>query len=164
MSTIFTGILPTSLAAKQTLNQLELQGIAAEQINVIGSDDAFGHSFGIEKDSKAAEGGTIGAATGGIIGAVAAGLAAAGTIVIPGINLLIFGPLIAAAAGAGVGAAVGGLTGALIGLGIPEYEVKHFENQIKEGGVLLAVEARDDDQADRVKDIFEQQNALKIAA
>ena len=51
--------------------------------------------------------------------AVLAALTAAGTsIALPGLGLVIAGPLAAAAAGAGAGAATGGLLGALIGWGL----------------------------------------------
>ena len=40
---------------------------------------------------------------------------------LPGINLVIAGPIAAALAGAGAGAVTGGVIGALVGVGIPEY-------------------------------------------
>ena len=46
------------------------------------------------------------------------------SVALPGIGLVIAGPLAAAAAGAGAGAAGGGLLGALIGWNMPEERVK----------------------------------------
>lgn len=67
-------------------------------------------------------------------------------------------------AGAGVGGAVGGLTGALIGLGIPEYEAKRYEGQVKDGGILLSVHCDSDDWRDRAKEILSQTGARDISS
>jgi hypothetical protein len=129
----------------------------------VAADNSIGQSFNMEKESKAGDGAAIGSAAGGVLGAIAAGLAAAGTIVIPGLNLVVYGPLIAAAAGAGVGAAAGGLVGSLVGLGIPEYVAKRYEDEIKDGAVLIVVDAEDSDEADKAKDIFERGDAHNIS-
>ena len=42
------------------------------------------------------------------------------TIAVPGLGLVVAGPIAAALAGAGAGAAAGGLIGAMVGAGIPE--------------------------------------------
>ena len=57
------------------------------------------------------------------------------------------GPIAAALAGGGAGAATGGLIGALVGAGMPEERVKHYEEGIKNGGILLGVRARNADDA-----------------
>ena len=157
MSKTVSATFKTDTAAREALLKLESAGLSEEQISVVAADSSFGQSFNIERDNKAAEGGTIGAASGGLIGAISGGLTATGALAIPGVNLVVFGAAIAAAAGAGVGAAVGGLTGALIGLGIPEYEAKRYEDEVKNGNILLVIEANDSEQADRVRDIFEHE-------
>ncbi|MEO7954012.1 MAG: hypothetical protein ABIR35_07975, partial [Polaromonas sp.] len=55
--------------------------------------------------------------------------------------------LAAAAAGAGAGAAGGGLIGALIGWNMPEERVKEYEEGIKNGGILMGLRARNDEDA-----------------
>ena len=90
----------------------------------------------------------MGGAIGGTIGAIAAAVAAIGTsLAIPGLGLVIAGPLAAAIAGAGAGAATGGLIGALVGWNIPEERVKHYEEGIKNGGILMGVKPRNDEDA-----------------
>ena len=75
-----------------------------------------------------------------------AGVAAVGTtLVLPGVGLVVAGPLAAALAGAGAGGITGGLIGALIGAGIPEERVKHYEEGIKNGGILMGVTPRSDE-------------------
>ena len=72
-------------------------------------------------------------ATGGVLGGALGWLAGIGALAIPGVGPFIAaGPIMAALGGAAVGAAVGGLTGALVGMGIPEYEAKHYEGKIRE--------------------------------
>ncbi len=163
MSNTVSATFKTGTAARTTLSNLEAKGFTEKQISVVATDDSIGQSFNIEKNNKAPEGGAIGASTGGILCAIAAGLAATGTILIPGVNLVVFGTAIAAAAGAGVGAAAGGLTGALIGLSIPEYEAKRYEDEIKNGAVLIVVEAESSERADLAKEIFEQVDAHNVS-
>ncbi|MEP6657613.1 MAG: hypothetical protein ABJC33_10285, partial [Betaproteobacteria bacterium] len=123
------------------------------------SDDTRKKHFGetgthTELGTKAAEGAGVGGAIGGTIGAVLGAIAAVGTsIAIPGLGLVIAGPLAAGIAGAGAGSLTGGLVGALVGWGIPEEHVKRYESGVKKGGILMGVKPRSD--ADAA--YFEQQ-------
>jgi hypothetical protein len=102
-----------------------------------------------ELGNKALEGAGTGAAIGGTIGATLAAIAAIGTtLALPGLGLLVAGPLAAALAGAGAGGATGGLIGALVGAGIPEERVKHYEEGIKNGGIMMGVTPRSDEDAE----------------
>ena len=77
-----------------------------------------------------------------------AAVAAIGTsVVLPGLGLIVAGPLAAAIAGAGAGGTAGGLIGALIGWGIPQERVAHYEEGIKSGGILMAVRPKSDEDA-----------------
>ena len=101
-----------------------------------------------ELGSKAAEGAGIGAGIGGAVGATLAAIAAIGTsLVLQGLGLVIAGPLAAGLAGAGAGGVTGGLIGALIGAGIPEERVKRYEEGIKQGGILMGVRPRTEEDA-----------------
>lgn len=96
---------------------------------------------------------------GAIIGAVAA----VGTaIAIPGLGLVIAGPIVAALAGAGAGGATGGLIGALIGWGIPEETVKRYESGIKEGGIVLGFQPRTAAEANEVEKIWNNHSGEMI--
>ena len=78
--------------------------------------------------------------------AIAAGVAEIGTsLVLPGLGLVIAGPLAAAVAGCGAGAATGGLVGALVSWNNPEGRIKHYEERIKKGGILMGVPTRNDE-------------------
>lgn len=105
-----------------------------------------GRNFALAESSKAPEGATAGATVGGALGGILMGLAATGLVLIPGVNLVAAGPLLAVLAGIGGGGAVGGLLGGLLGLGIPEHEAKLVEQGLSQGNVLVGVRAH----ADRV--------------
>ncbi len=164
MSNIVTASFKDRLSAETALMELERVGITESQVSLVVTDETRGNHFQIENKTKADEGLAAGATFGGIVGGVLAALTAAGVVVIPGLNLVVSGALIAGLAGLGAGAATGGLVGALIGAGIPEHEAKLYEKEIREGGVLMAVEAVDSDQKRTVKDVLKGQDAYHIAA
>lgn len=121
-------------------------------------------TLGTEKHSKAPEGGVVGATTGGIIGGSLGLLAGIGALAIPGFGVFIAaGPIIAALSGSAVGGAVGLLVGFLAGLGIPEYEAKKYESELKSGSVLIAVQVVDSAQTDSVKDVLKKEGAKDIS-
>ena len=147
-----TGLFTDRDTAERGYQTLTERGYGAKDINVLMSDDTRNKYFvtgaQTELGSKAAKGAGVGGAIGGTVGAIAAAIAAVGTsIAIPGLGLVIAGPLAAALAGAGAGGATGGLVGALIGAGIPEERVKHYEKGIKSGGILMGVRPRSDEDA-----------------
>jgi hypothetical protein len=151
-----TAVFETRLEADHVLNKLEALGVSNDHISVLTTDDARGRHFAIQNTTKAEEGATAGAALGGLAGAVAAALLSAGAIAIPGMNLIVSGYLISAAAGLGAGAATGGLLGALIGLGFPEHEAKLYEEELRSGNILLAVKPADSAQRKRIKEILDE--------
>lgn len=147
-----TGLFRDRDSAEHAYQSVSSRGYTSDEINVIMSDDArkthFTDGRETELGNKAAEGAGIGSAIGGTLGAIAAAAAAVGTtLLIPGLGLVVAGPLAAAVAGAGAGGLAGGLVGALIGWGIPEEHVKHYEEGIKSGGILLSVKPRNDEDA-----------------
>lgn len=134
-------------------------GYSKDEIDVVMSEETRQKYYGkdatleTEVGNKAAEGAAIGGALGSTIGAIAAAIAAVGTsLVLPGLGLVIAGPLAAAIAGAGAGGVTAGVVGALIGWGIPEDRLKEYEAGIHDGGILIGVKPRSDEDARR----FEQ--------
>jgi hypothetical protein len=90
----------------------------------------------------------VGGAIGVTAGAILAALAAIGTsIAIPGLGLIIAGPIAVALAGAGVGGLTGGIIGALIGWGLPEERARIYESDLKNGGIVLGVSPHNDEDA-----------------
>ena len=127
-------------------------GYKADDVSVLMSDETRKRHFGDVKPgtefktgSKAAEGAGVGGAAGlGVGAALGAILAAATSIAIPGVGLIVAGPIAGAIAGAGAGGAAGGLLGALIGAGIPEERAKVYDEGIRHGGIVLGTRARDE--------------------
>ena len=128
-------------SAERAYNELRARGYNKDDINVVMSDKARERHFGdkdTELGNKTLEGTGAGSAIGGTLGAIVGAVAAIGTsVAIPGLGLVVAGPLAAGLAGAGAGGLTGGLIGALIGAGIPEERAKVYETGIKEGNIVL---------------------------
>lgn len=147
---MMTAIFNSRDAAESAYNSLLSHGFSKDDVNLVMSDDTRKQNF--EHDTthadsalgdKAMEDAGKGSAIGGTIGAVAAAIAAVGTsLVLPGIGLVVAGPLAAAFAGAGVGGLAGGLVGALVGSGVPEETAKTYESGLKSGGIVVGVHPR----------------------
>jgi hypothetical protein len=167
---LVTGLFRDRDSAERAYQSVSDRGYGREDVNLVMSDETrkrhfTGTTAGKETElgNKAAEGAGIGGAIGGSIGAIAAAVAAVGTsLVLPGLGLVIAGPLAAAVAGAGAGAATGGIVGALIGWGIPEERVKAYDQGIKEGGILMAVKPRNDADALHFEDQWRLNNGEYI--
>ena len=119
-------------------------GYTDKDINVMMSEDSrkkyYDSPLVTEVGNKSTEGLAVGGATGAVVGGIVAAIAAIGTsLVIPGLGLVVAGPLAAGLAGAGAGSITGGLVGALVGWGIPEEKAKIYESGIKSGGIVLGV-------------------------
>lgn len=149
---MLTGLFRDRESAERAYRGLNDRGYGKDDINLLMSEDTRKKHFSdsdTELGSKAWEGAGKGAAIGGGVGATLAAIAAIGTtLALPGIGLLIAGPIAAALAGGGAGALTGGLVGALVGAGIPEEHAKHYEKGIKEGGIVMGVNPRTPEDAD----------------
>lgn len=163
MSTVITGLFDSPADAARAVHILEARGIAPKEISIIAGENFDREAFGIDSHTKMPEGVAIGATGGAAIGALIAGLTAVGVIASGGVGLLAAGPIVAALTGAGAGAVTGSIVGGLVGLGIPEHEVKHYENALNEGSVLVGVNCVNNDQKKIVKEVFKNAEAEKVS-
>ena len=155
MAKLVTGLFKTRVAAEAAVDAIIKRGYTREDISVLMSDATKSKEFAIETRTHAADGAGIGGALGGTLGAILAAVAAVGTsIALPGIGLVVAGPIAAALAGAGAGGLTGGLVGALVGAGIPEHRAKVYDAGLRGGGILLGVEAKSDDEADSLEKLL----------
>lgn len=157
-----TGLFPDRDSAERAYQGMVERGYKQDDVNLVMSDETRKRHFGesstgaidgwpTELGTKAAEGAGIGASIGGTLGAIAAAVAAVGTsIALPGLGLVIAGPVAAALAGAGAGGVAGTLVGALVGWNIPEERVKEYEAGLRDGGILMGVRPRSDEDADHL--------------
>ncbi len=159
------GVFRNRSHAEGAIDRIRMEGFRAEDISFLAPETLGTRDMAIEGNSKvpegAAAGGTIGAVTGGVMG----WLVGIGALAIPGIGPFIAaGPIMAALAGLGAGATIGGLSGALVGAGLPEYEAKRYEGQVREGGVLLSIHCDDSEWSTRAKEVLTASGADDIAS
>ncbi len=150
---IMTGMFRDRESTERAYKNMHDRGYTKDDINLVMSDDTRKKHFSDKDDdsdlgTKAMETAGKGGAIGGTIGAVAGIIAALGTsVLIPGLGLVIAGPIAAGLAGAGAGGITGGIIGALIGSGIPEDRAKVYESGIKGGGIVMGVKPRNEEDA-----------------
>lgn len=151
---VLTGMFRDRQSTENAYNALHERGYAKDDINLVMSDETRKTHYGddaaeeTEIGTKAAEHAGKGSAIGGTLGAIAGVVAAIGTsVVIPGLGILIAGPIAAGLAGAGAGGLAGGIIGALVGSGIPEARAKLYESGIKEGNVVISVTPKNEEDA-----------------
>ena len=151
-SRMMTGLFKDRDSAERAYRSMNNRGYGKDDVNLMMSDDTRKKYFtnaDTELGTKAWEDAGKGAAIGGGVGATLAAIAAIGTtLALPGLGLLIAGPIAAALAGGGAGALTGGLIGALVGHGIPEEHAKQYEKGIRDGGIVMGVTPRNSEDAD----------------
>lgn len=158
-SRVVTGMFKDRESAERAYQSVTDRGYRTEDVNLLMSDDTRKKHFSTDDDNdtelgnKALKGAGAGSAIGGTVGAILAVIAAAGTLAIPGLNIVAAGPIVAALTGAGAGGLAGGLIGSLVGWGIPEERAKAYESGLKQGGIVMGVNPRSDEDAD----YFEQE-------
>ena len=153
---MLTGLFNDRNDAERAYSSVKSRGYTDDDVNVMMSDHTRDSWFSDDNDdnttelgSKALEGAGAGSAIGGTLGAIIGGIAAIGTnVVLPGLGLIVAGPIAAALAGAGAGGLTGGLVGALIGSGIPEERAKLYDEGIRNGGMVMGVNPRTDEDAE----------------
>lgn len=162
-SKLVTAIFRNRVAAHSAVDALIYQGYTQRDISMLMTDSTRSKEFGLESGSKVGEGAGVGGVIGGTVAAAIAAIAAIGTsLVIPGIGLVVAGPIAAALAGAGAGGAAGTLVGALVGAGIPEHRAKIYDAGLREGGILVGVEARSDEEVTALEELFEARGGEQI--
>lgn len=164
-NTAVFGIYPSLTSVEIAVDELKAAGFRNTDISVLFPESTGTHDFAHEKNTKAPEGATAGAGTGAVLGGALGWLIGIGALALPGVGPFVAaGPIMVALAGAGVGGTVGGIAGALIGMGIPEYEAKRYEGQVKNGGILLSVHSETSHGTRRAKETLRRTGAQDIAS
>jgi hypothetical protein len=154
-----TGLFKDSESVERAYAVVSQRGYGTADINVVMSDDARRRYFSDDRQvntalgRKVEEGGELGGPTGATIGTLLPVLIAAGVVALPGLGLVLAGPVAVALAAAGTAGLAFGLIGALSDWGIPEQRAKQYEAGIHDGGILMGVRPRSDEDARH----FEQQ-------
>lgn len=140
---------------------LSTRGYSKDDVNVMMSDETRDKYFKDHPDSdtelgnKVADNAGTGSLIGGGIGATVGAIAAIGTnFLLPGLGLIIAGPLAAGLAGAGAGAAAGGLIGAFTGMGSSDEEAEMYKDQVKNGGIYMGFKPKHEQDAKSTYDTW----------
>jgi hypothetical protein len=151
---MLAGLFRDGDTAERAYQALRSRGYSEADVSLMMSDEtrqrlvSGGAAPASGLGHKALEGAGVGAGVGVVAGGVLGALVAAATVVVPGVGLVIVGPVAAALAGAGVGGAAGGMLGALVGAGIPEDQAKTYESGLRAGGIVIGVAPRTDEDRD----------------
>jgi len=165
---ILTGMFRDRESTEHAYNTLQERGYTKDDINLIMSDETRKKHFSgdvkeTEIGTKAAEGAGKGSAIGSTVGAIVGVIAAIGTsLVIPGLGIVIAGPIAAGLAGAGAGGITGGVIGALVGSGIPEERAKLYESGIKSGNIVMGIHPRNSEDAKYFEENWRTNNVEEI--
>lgn len=164
---IMTSAFRDRESAERAYNAIAARGYKDSDIHVLMSDETRKRLFSKDDEktdmgNKALKGAGVGGAVGGAVGATLVGLAAAAAaITVPGLGLVIVGPLAGALAGGAAGGATGGLVGLLVGAGIPEERAKSYEKELKEGGIVLGVKPRHEADATYFQTQWQAQHVVR---
>ena len=167
---VVTAVFPDRESAERAYAAAVSRGYGENDISMVMSEETRNKHFQkgderieLDRGNKAGKGAATGGALGGAVGAAAGAIAAIGySLVVPGLGLIVAGPLAAGLAGAGAGAATGGLIGALVGAGIPEDKVKVYEERIKGGDILVGVHPRTVDDVDYLENEWKTYRGSEI--
>ncbi len=165
---LLTGMFRDRESSENAYNTLQDRGYKKDEINLVMSDETrkkhfSGEAKETEIGTKAAESAGKGSAIGGTLGAVAGVIAAIGTsVAIPGLGIVIAGPIAAGLAGAGAGGITGGVIGALVGSGIPEARAELYESGIKEGQIVIGVKPRNEEDAEYLENNWRSNKGEEI--
>lgn len=160
-SSIVTAVFRTRADVEQGWRAAVDLGYRSEDIELLLSEQTRDRLFGdarpsgitakaneVVEERSAAE--KLGGPTGGHIGVIAPVLAGVGTLLlIPG-GILAAGPVAIALGAAGAVGLAGGVITALTNWGVPKGRVEIYEKAIRDGGVLLGVKPRSQEDADKL--------------
>lgn len=154
---LVTGLVRTWSDAERSVERVMSCGYTRDAISLVMSDAV--------RDQHA-EGGAAGpAADVGGTGSASAALPVLGTsAAFPGLGLVAAGPIEAALAGAGAsaGSAAGGLVDALVGAGIPEHQASVYDSGLRQGAILVGVNASSERDVEILELILEYAGAEDV--
>jgi hypothetical protein len=160
-----TGLFTSRQSAEQAYQAATALGYGDSDINVLMSDETREKYFSSPEraqsalarhaaapeaeDSKPAD--HLGGPVGGTVGTIAPAVTALGALLLlPGLGLVAAGPIAIALIAAGAVGLAGGLIGVLTNWGIPKRHIERYEQRVREGGILLGVKPRSEDDAKKL--------------
>lgn len=159
------GTFPDLDKARDVIEELNDAGIDADDISMLGkqvedvSSDPDTRLRDMESTGDLGKHAAAGMGAGAIIGGVAGALA----WILPGVGPVLGAGIWAATGGGAIaGTVVGGMVGAIEGTELgPEWEVT-YGAPLREGKVLVAVHARDDQEAATAEKVLQAEGAARV--
>lgn len=155
---MITGLFSDGASAARAYEACVDRGYEIGEVNAVMSEATRQRCFADGGEittllaRRKAEGGELGGPTGGRIEILIAAAAAVGAAVaLPALGFVAAGPIAVALTAAGAAGLASGLAGALAHWGIPQERVRHYEAGIHDGGILMMVEARSDEDARQIE-------------
>lgn len=151
--------LPNLEDARDVLSDLNQAGIDADDISLLGKhaqEVAHDPDTRLRDSEAVSEVGQKAAGTAGA-GAVLGGVVGAAAFLIPGVGPVVGAGIWGAVAGGAIaGGVVGGMAGAITAIELgPEWEATYGDS-LREGRVLVAVHARDEQEAAKAEKVFDK--------
>jgi hypothetical protein len=151
MTKTVIGLVDTPAEADAVVAELLKEGFDRERIGVIANEHIL--------DAAA---GAAGATRGMAYGSLAGLLAGVGALAIPGVGAVVaVGPALALLTTA-IGAVAGGLIGGLVSRGVPKEDAHVYAEGLRRGGTLIMVEAKNDQEADRVAQTLARHGVVDV--
>jgi hypothetical protein len=159
-----TGIFPTANSVEKCLTQVRSAGFRNTDISVLIPDGLSSKQSGNQEKRPKGESMGAGGHTNAITDDLVGWLAGAGTLSIAGIgSFLAAGPVRLALAGSGNSAAANSFVPALTRFGIPEFDAKRYESQLKTGNILFTCHCEGMDRVNRAQEVLQNCGAEDIS-
>jgi hypothetical protein len=149
------GLFLNNSQADKAFDILKSKGYTNEEINIVMSENTRTNYYPTKTEvtesvSSSMEGAKTGTAIGSTLGAtigsiIGVAVAISSNIIIPGIGLLIAGPILVGIAGASTGVVTGGIIGALLGVEADETKTQQYEKHLQEGQIIIGVHSKPQD-------------------
>lgn len=165
---ILVGLFSDKHNAEEAYKELRNAGYSKDEINVVMDPATKEKYFEEEAEdsdagTKALEGAGAGGTIGGVVGGIGAALAALGSnLIIPGLGLVVMGPLAAGLAGFGAGGLTGGIIGALIGSGTPKEKAEVYHEGVQNGKILISVHPHSNEDIINLRNSWDEYNAEEM--
>ncbi len=164
MSKAVICILKTQLQAETVVTRLRAAGLQTADISLVFLERSGVLGLARDRDSQLTGGRAGTAVPSGPVGGVLGMLSGIGIVTIPGAGLHITaGPMIAALSGGSPGAVVSGVAEGLIWMGVPMTRARLFEEQVKQGHILLAIRTWHADEHQRALVVLREARAEEVS-
>jgi hypothetical protein len=154
---MITGLFNDRDSAERAWRSIISRGYGKDEVNVamtaethkrLFPEDGIVTDLGTKAKEEVTDLGTPAGGTLATLGTALSAICAAGALLLlPGLGVVIAGPVAAALTGAAAAGITGGVIGALLHWGISETRAKEYQLGIEQGGILLGVKAHSDEDA-----------------